>query len=110
MKKICIGFLGTYEAFNLFRRTRDWSAWDRDLSNAMQDAVVAFAKTGNPSTKAAQLTRYSPGNETRVDFGDVIKVEKLNTKGMDFLEANAAAGGGGRGRGGRGGGNGASER
>jgi para-nitrobenzyl esterase len=96
-------FLGTYEAFNLFRRTRDWSALDRDLSNAMQDVVVAFAKTGNPSTKAAPFARYAPDNETRVDFGDVIKVEKLNTRGMDFLENTAAAGGGGRGRGGRGG-------
>jgi para-nitrobenzyl esterase len=96
-------WLGTYEAFNLFRRTRDWSALDRDLSNVMQDVVVAFAKTGNPSTRAAQFTPYAPDNETRVDFGDVIKVEKLNTRGMDFLETNAAAAGAGRGRGGRGG-------
>jgi para-nitrobenzyl esterase len=95
-------FLGTYEAFNLFRRTRDWSAWDRDLSNAMQDVVVTFAKTGNPSTKAARFTRYTPENETRVDFGDAIKVEKLNTKGLDFLETTPAAASGGRGRGGRG--------
>jgi para-nitrobenzyl esterase len=97
-------FLGTYEAFNLFRRTRDWTAWDRELSNAMQDVVVAFAKSGNPSTKAAPFTRYALDNETRVDFGDTIKLEKLNTRGMDFLEATPAAGGGGRGRGGRGGG------
>jgi para-nitrobenzyl esterase len=103
-------FLGTYEAFNLFRRTRDWTAWDSELSNAMQDVVVAFATSGNPSTKAAQFTRYSPDNETRVDFGDAIKVEKLNTKGMDFLEATPAAAGAGRGRGGRGGAGGASER
>lgn len=97
-------FLGTYDAFNLFRRTRDWSAWDRDLSNAMQDVVVAFAKTGNPSTRAAQFTRYRPESETRVDFGDVIKVEQLYTRGMDFLETTPAAAGAGRGRGGRGGG------
>jgi para-nitrobenzyl esterase len=99
-------WLGTYEAFNVFRRTRDWAVWDRDLSIAMQDVVVAFAKTGNPSTRAAQFTRYTPDNETRVDFGDTIRVEKLNTRGMDFLEVTPAAGGSGRGgRGGRGGAN-----
>ena len=98
-------FLGTYEAFNLFRRTRDWTPWDRELSTALQDVVVTFAKTGNPSTRAVQFTRYAPDNETRVDFGDTIRVERLNTKALDFLEATPAApAAGGRGRGGRGGG------
>ena len=66
-------FLGTYEAFNLFRRTRDWTPWDRELSNALQDVVVAFARTGSPSTRVVQFTRYALDNETRVDFGDAIK-------------------------------------
>jgi para-nitrobenzyl esterase len=95
-------WLGTYEAFNLFRRTRDWTAWDRELSNDMQDVIVAFAKNGNPSTRAAQFTRYAPDHETRVDFGDTIKLETLYTKGMDFLEDTPAATPG-RSRGGRGG-------
>jgi len=98
-------FLGTYEAFNLFRRTRDWTAWDRELSNALQDVVVAFARTGNPSTRVVQFTRYELDNETRVDFGDSIRVEKLNTKALNFLETTPAApapGGRGRGRGGGG--------
>jgi para-nitrobenzyl esterase len=97
-------FLGTYEAFNLFRRTRDWTAWDRELSNAMQDVVIAFAKTGDPSTSAVHFTRYSLDAEMRVDFGDTIRAEKLNTKGMDFLEANPPRAGSGRGGRGRGGG------
>jgi para-nitrobenzyl esterase len=95
-------FLGTYEAFNLFRRTRDWTPWDRELSNDLQDVVMAFAKTGNASTRAVQFTRYAPDNEVRVDFGDTIKTEKLNTRALDFLETTPAAAG--RGRGGRGGG------
>jgi para-nitrobenzyl esterase len=98
-------FLGTYEAFNLFRTTRNWTTWDHELSGAMQDVVIAFARTGSPSTRAAQFKRYAPDDETRVDFGDTITIEKLNTKGMDFLEKTPAAGGTGRGgRGGRGGG------
>jgi len=94
-------WLGTYEAFNLFRKTRDWAAWDRELSNDMQDVIVAFAKTGNPSTSVVHFTRYDPANETRMNFGDRITAEKLYTKGMDFLEANPVApgrgGGGARG-------------
>jgi hypothetical protein len=65
----------------------------------MQDVVVAFATTGNPSTAATSFTRYAPGNETRVDFGDSVQVEKLNTRGMDFLESTPAARAAGRGRG-----------
>lgn len=95
-------WLGTYDAFNLFRRTRDWTAWDRELSTLMQDVIVAFARTGNPSVRAAQFARYALDNETRVEFGDSVRVEKLNTRGMDFLESTSAASGAGRGGRGRG--------
>lgn len=85
-------WLGTYEAFNLFRTTRDWSAWDRELSNDMQDVILAYARTGDPSTAAVKFARYNPKTEMRVNFGDTIRIEKLNGKGMDFLEANAPPG------------------
>ncbi len=90
-------FLGTYEAFNLFRTTRDWTALDRDLSEKMQNVIVSFAKTGNPSTDAVKFTRYNPSNEMRVDFGDTIKNEKLYTKGMDFISDTPVLPGPGRG-------------
>jgi para-nitrobenzyl esterase len=99
-------WLGTYETFNMFRTTRDWTAYDRDLSNKMQDVVIAFAKTGNPSTDVVKFTAYNPENEMRVEFGDTIRNEKLNSKAMDFLSANGGGGRGGRGAtGGRGGAN-----
>ncbi len=79
-------WLGTYDAFNQFRTTRNWTAWDRELSNQMQDVVVAFAKTGNPSTAKVKFTPYDPNSEVRVDFGDNVKTEKLYGKGMDFLD------------------------
>jgi para-nitrobenzyl esterase len=84
-------FLGTYEAFNLFRPTRNWTDADRDLSNKMQDSIIAFARTGNPATAAVKFVRWQPANETRVLFGDTISVEKLNSKQMDFLVANPPA-------------------
>jgi para-nitrobenzyl esterase len=42
-------WLGTLDAFSLFRETRNWTAEDRALSDFMSSAVVAFASTGNPN-------------------------------------------------------------
>jgi len=78
-------FLGTYEAFNLFRTTRSWTALDRELSEKMQDVVVSFATSGNPSTDAVPFAAYDPENERRIDFGDSIMSEKLYSEGLDFI-------------------------
>jgi para-nitrobenzyl esterase len=80
-------FLGTYEAFNSFRTTRDWTAQDRALSDRMQDVIVTYAKTGVP----AGLIKYDPKREQRVDFGETIRTEALNAKGMDFISATPVA-------------------
>jgi para-nitrobenzyl esterase len=82
-------WLGTYDAFNLFRVTRNWTPWDRQLSDDMQNVVVAFAKTGNPSTPDVTFAPYSRANETRVDFGDTIATERLDTRALDFLATAA---------------------
>ncbi len=79
-------WLGTYEAFNLIRPTREWTRWDVELSNAMQDVIVAFAKTGNPSTDKAPFAAYSRIAEKRTVFGDSIALETLQSAGIDTLE------------------------
>lgn len=84
-------FLGTYEAFNMFRTTRDWTPLDRGLSEKMQDVILSYARTGNPSTTAVHFVRYDPKKEQRVLFGDTIGLETMNTAGMDFLLATPAA-------------------
>jgi len=78
-------FLGTYEAFNLFRTTRDWTPLDRELSEKMQDVIVAYARTGDPNTAQVKVARYDPKNEQRTEFGDAVTIQKLNTKGLDFM-------------------------
>lgn len=78
-------FLGTLDSFNLYRRTRAWTDSDRAMSDKMQDVIVAFARTGNPSTSHVRFVRYDPRRERRVIFGDTITVEPMNTKGMDFI-------------------------
>ena len=86
-------WLGTYESFNLIRRTRDWTVSDRELSNQMQDVIVAFAKTGSPSTSTTKFTAYDPANELRTNFGDKITTENLDSKVMDFLLAHPPSAG-----------------
>jgi para-nitrobenzyl esterase len=81
-------WLGTY---GIHSDTRNWTAWDRELSDKMQDTLVAFAKTGNPSTIAVQIPRYDPNDEQRIVFGDKIWVEKLSTAQLEFLRAHPTA-------------------
>jgi para-nitrobenzyl esterase len=96
-------WFGNLEIFNLFRQTRNWTDWDRTLSNDMMDTLVAFAKTGDPSTPAVKWPAWSPSSDAYVDFGDAIKVKKFNTEGMTWLAEHQPQGG----RGNRGGGGGA---
>jgi hypothetical protein len=54
----------------------------------MQDVIVAFARTGDPSTAAVAMPRFNPRAVRRVDFGDTIQVERLNGEALAFLLAN----------------------
>ncbi|WP_240704959.1 carboxylesterase/lipase family protein [Croceicoccus sediminis] len=51
-------WLGTLESFNKFRPTRAWQDGDRALSEAMQSALVAFARTGVPSAPGFTWPRF----------------------------------------------------
>ena len=84
-------WFGTLEAYNIFRLTRDWRPWDHVLSNDMMQALIAFAETGSPATPAVKWPAWSAADERRVVFGDRIAVQKLDTKGMDWLAAHPAA-------------------
>jgi para-nitrobenzyl esterase len=90
------------DVFNKIRHTRDWTSWDRTLADDMSDALIAFAKTGNPSTPAVKWPAWSSTDDVFVDFGNTVKVEKFNTEGMAWLAAHPATGGRGRGPGGPG--------
>lgn len=41
-------WLGTLDSLNRFRVTRDWTAQDHALSDAMMTALLSFARTGQP--------------------------------------------------------------
>jgi para-nitrobenzyl esterase len=92
-------WFGNLDIFNLFRKTRDLTPDDRALSSQMQDMLVAFAKTGNPSTDQVKWPAWTVKNDAFLDIGDHgIKVEAFNEKGMAWLAEHplrgAAPGGG----------------
>ena len=71
--------------------TRNWAAYDRQLSDKMSDILVNFAKIGQPIGQGVGLVRYNPAKEQRTVLGDKIYVEDMNSSGMDFMAANPAA-------------------
>jgi para-nitrobenzyl esterase len=81
-------YFGTLDAFNIFRPTRNWTAWDREMSAKMTDSLIAFANTGDPTTKDVAWPAWKAGDERKVVFGDDIRVVPLNTEGLAFLAAN----------------------
>ena len=84
-------WLQTQDAYNLFRTTRNWTPYDRDLSDKLSDALIAFARTGSPNTPAIVWPRYDPANEQMMEFGDSVRVLRMNTAGLDFFVAHPAA-------------------
>ncbi len=60
---------------------------DIELANAMTDMLLAFARTGNPSTATVKWPRFDPKNPYRMDFGERIETVPLD-KGVLFYIAN----------------------
>jgi para-nitrobenzyl esterase len=63
------------------------SAYDKELSDKMSDALIAFAKTGNPGTPAVKWPRFDSKNPYRIDFGERIEAVPVD-RGVFFYLAN----------------------
>ncbi len=74
----------TQDAFNKFRTTRDWTPFDRDLSERMAESLVAFARTGYPRTPATPWPQWTPKDEAYFEFDDQSGVRGENVKHMEF--------------------------
>jgi para-nitrobenzyl esterase len=74
----------TQDAMNLFRETRAWTQFDRDLSERMMDCLIAFARTGNPGTTATAWPEWTPTSEKYLEFGDTTRVREENVRRMEF--------------------------
>jgi para-nitrobenzyl esterase len=77
-------WFGTQDAFNKFRTTRVWTEFDRALSERMLDSLVAFARTGNPSTPATAWPQWMPETEKYLEFGDDTGVREEDRVRMEF--------------------------
>ena len=62
-------WFGTLDNFNLLRHTRDWTGADYKLSGMMMDALIAFAATGDPSTRAVTWPAWDPSREVKLEWG-----------------------------------------
>jgi len=88
-------WFGTQDAFNLIRPTRNWTAYDRELSSKMMDVLIVFANTGDPNTVAVRWPKWASSDEKLVEFGDTINVQSMNTARLDFMGIHGGGGPGG---------------
>ncbi len=84
-------WFGTQDKYNMFRPTRQWTEWDRTLSQRMMGALIAMAETGSPNTAAMPWKPWSPKNETALVLGDQVSVQKLNLTGQAWLATHKPA-------------------
>jgi para-nitrobenzyl esterase len=85
-------WFGTLDVFNRLRHTRQWGQDDYTLASRMMDALVAFASTGDPSTKQTPWPAWEPGSERKLEWGGagLAEVVPINTTGIDWLAAHPA--------------------
>ena len=81
----------TLDKYNSLRPTRNWTAWDRELSERMLGALIAFANTGSPSTAQMKWPAWSAADEEEIVFGDTITLRKLNPERIKWLADHPAA-------------------
>jgi para-nitrobenzyl esterase len=81
-------WLGTFDAFNLFRQTRVWTDYDRHLSDAMLQALIHFAQTGSPDSANLKWPAWSARKEQYLSLGDEIAVMRLQAARIDWLAAH----------------------
>jgi len=86
-------WFGTQDALNLIHPTRKWTAYDRDLSEKMTAALIAFANTGDPTTTAISWPEWKPQSEVLLEFGNRVQTQPMATGRLDFMAAHPVAGG-----------------
>ena len=85
-------WLGTLDSFNLYRRTRDWSAADRAFSAAMTQSLVTFARSGNPDTATLHWPRFDPARPELLELGKTVSLSPWpDRRKLDFFASLATA-------------------
>jgi para-nitrobenzyl esterase len=83
-------WLNTFDAFNLYRHTRDWTPDDQKLSEIMLQSLVEFARTGSPDTPQWKWPAWSARDEDLTVLDETIESAHLNVRRMEWLAAHVA--------------------
>ena len=88
-------WLQTLDSLNLFRETRTYTDYDRNLSDWMSNAIVAFAKSGNPSTGTIRWPVFGLRDPMLVELGLYAGEPEMiaawpNANSLVFFEQNEA--------------------
>lgn len=81
-------WFGTQDKFNMFRQTRNWTQYDRDLSELMARTLINLVETGDPSTESFDWPAWSPDAEVKASFGDDVQVVPLNLAAHEFFASH----------------------
>ncbi|MDE1917686.1 MAG: carboxylesterase family protein [Sphingomonadales bacterium] len=81
-------WLGTQDAYNALRPTRQWTPWDRTLAQRMIGALLALAETGSPDTPAMPWKAWSMTNDTALWLGDTVEPHRFDIAGQAWLAAH----------------------
>lgn len=74
----------TLDTYNMLRPTRAWQPYDRHLTDVMTSALIALAKTGNPSSAELKWPAWSEKKPDYVVFGNDVAVKTMALKRMDW--------------------------
>ena len=66
-------WLGTLDSFDRYRPTRAWTAADRAFGSAMTESLVAFAKTGNPTTARLHWPQFDARQPRLLELGTAVR-------------------------------------
>ena len=81
-------WLGTLESFDQFRPTRSFSRSDLDLSAAMTESLVAFARSGNPTTAQLKWPPFDESSELLLEFGQTVRTSNWpDQRKLDFFRS-----------------------
>jgi para-nitrobenzyl esterase len=76
--------------YNMLRTTRTPTAWDRQLTDIMADALIALANTGSPSTARFPWPAFTEDDPSYAVFGDTASVQKINLARMNWAAVHPA--------------------
>ncbi|RVU03206.1 carboxylesterase [Novosphingobium umbonatum] len=84
-------FFGTLDAFNLIRPTRDWTADDKALSEAMLGSLIAFARTGVPPIAGKAWPVWNEKAPDYAIWGGKAPKARMDLARMDWIAAHPPA-------------------